>query len=70
MVGLCLSWGDHRVFFKKPDDERVYSLPARWTDVEEPDPVVVIGAGRSHFQVAELLALARLLAQVEEVAVR
>ena len=70
MVGLSLSWGDHRVFFKKPDDERVYSLPARWTDVEGPEPVVVIGAGRSHFQVADLLALARLLAQVEEVAVR
>ena len=54
------------MFFKKPADERVYSLPADWTDAEGLNPEVVIGAGRSHFQVADLLALARLLAEVEE----
>lgn len=58
------------MFFKKPGDEHVCSLPARWTDVEGPDPVVVMGAGRAHFQVADLLALARLLEEVEEVTVR
>ncbi|MGH9107630.1 MAG: DUF5372 family protein [Acidimicrobiales bacterium] len=69
-VGFAHTWGEHRVFFKKPGDEQVYSLPARWTDVEGRDPVVVMGAGRSPFQVADLVALARLLAQVEEVTVR
>ena len=58
------------MFFKKPADKRVYSLPAGWTDAVGPDPVVVIGAGRAHFQVSDLLALARLLAQVEEVTVK
>jgi Family of unknown function (DUF5372) len=65
MVGFGHTWGEHRVFFKKPADERVYSLPASWTDVEGLDPVVVMGADRTHFKLADLLALARLLAQVE-----
>jgi hypothetical protein len=71
MVGFAHTWGEHRVFFKKPgNDVHVCSLPARWTDVEGPDPVVAAGAGRAHFQVADLLALARLLREVEEVTVR
>jgi hypothetical protein len=49
------------VFFRKPADERVYSLPAGWTDVEGPDPFVALSAGRSLFRPADLLALADLL---------
>jgi hypothetical protein len=70
MVGFTHTWGEHRVFFKQPGDEHVWSVPADWTDVEGPDPVVVMGAGRAHFQVADLLALARLLEEMEEVTVR
>ena len=70
VVGFAHTLGEHRVFFKKPGDERVCSLPARWTDIEGADPVVVMGAGRAHFQVADLLALARLLGEVEEVTVK
>ena len=69
-MGFAHTWGEHRVFFRKPDDERVYSLPAAWTDVVGPDPVKVMGAGKSPFRVADVLALARLLAQVEEETVR
>ena len=58
------------MFFRKPPDQRVWSLPAPWTDVEGPDPVVVAGAGRSPLRVDDLLDLASLLAQVGEVAVR
>ena len=29
------------MFFKKPADERVYSLPASWTDAEGPDSQAV-----------------------------
>jgi hypothetical protein len=70
MVGFAHTWGEHRVFFRKPPDQRVWSLPAPWTDVEGPDPVVVLGAGRSPLRVDDLLDLASLLAQVGEVAVR
>ena len=49
------------MFFRKPADERVYSLPAGWTDVEAPDAFAVMSAGRSLFRPADLLALADLL---------
>jgi hypothetical protein len=61
MVGFAHTWGEHRVFFRKPADQRVLSLPASWTDVEEPDAFVVISAGRSVFRPADLLVLADLL---------
>jgi hypothetical protein len=61
LVGFAHTWGEHRVFFRKPGDQRVCSLPAGWTDVEEPDPFVVMSAGRSLFRPADLLALADVL---------
>ena len=61
LVGFAHTWGEHRVFFRKPGDQRVYSLPASWTDVEGPDPFVALSAGRSLFRPADLLALADLL---------
>ena len=61
MVGFAHTWGEHRVFFRKPGDQRVRSLPASWTDVEEPDAFVVVSAGRSLFRPEDLLALADLL---------
>jgi hypothetical protein len=61
LVGFAHTWGEHRVFFRKPGDQRVYSLPAGWSDVEEPDPFVVISAGRSLFRPEDLLALADAL---------
>jgi Family of unknown function (DUF5372) len=52
------------VFFRKPGDQRVYSLPAGWTDVEEPDAFVAISAGRSAFRIEDLLALSALIDDV------
>ena len=60
-MGFAHTWGEHRVFFRKPADQRVHSLPAGWTDVEAPDAFVVMAAGRSLFRPADLLALADLL---------
>jgi hypothetical protein len=61
LVGFAHTWGEHRVFFRKPADERVYSLPAGWTNVEAPDAFAVMSAGRSLFRPVDLLALADLL---------
>lgn len=61
LVGFAHTWGEHRVFFRKPAEQRVFSLPASWTDVEAPDAFVVMSAGRSVFRPADLLALADLL---------
>jgi hypothetical protein len=38
LVGYVYTWGEHRVFFRRPGDERVHSIPAGWTDVEGIDP--------------------------------
>ena len=54
LVGFAHTWGEHRVFFRKPADQRVYSLPAGWTDVEAPDAFVVMAAGRSLFSPTDL----------------
>ena len=66
VVAYAHTWGEHRVFFHKAADERVYSIPASWTDVEGIDPVAALGAGRAHFRVADLLALARVLDELEK----
>jgi hypothetical protein len=57
------NWGEDRVCFY---DERgeLKSLPAAWTDVVEPDPFVVVAAGRSPFRVEDLLALADVLSSL------
>jgi len=61
LVGFAHTWGEHRVFFRKPDEQRVYSLPASWTDVEALDAFVAVSAGRSLFRPEDLLALRDLL---------
>jgi hypothetical protein len=40
-------------------------MPAGWTDVEGPDPYLVVAAGRSAFRVDDLLTLHRLLAELD-----
>jgi hypothetical protein len=54
------NWAEDRVFFFV-DATRMTSMPAGWTDVDPPDPFVVLSAGRSMFRVEDLLALATLL---------
>jgi hypothetical protein len=36
-------------------------MPASWTDVVAPDPVVALSAGRSPFRLDDLLELTRLV---------
>jgi hypothetical protein len=60
VVAVRSTWGEDRVFFLD-EDGTVRSLPAAWTDAAEPDPFVVVAAGRSPFRVDDLLALAGLL---------
>jgi hypothetical protein len=63
-VGYAPTWGEHRVFFRKPGEDRVSSLPASWTDVSGLDPFVVTAAGRSFFRVQDLLSLVDLLREL------
>jgi len=57
------NWAEHRVFFFVGDGQ-LTSLPSGWTDVDPPDPFDAVSAGRSAFRVADLLALAGLLAGI------
>jgi hypothetical protein len=54
------------VFFRKPGDQRVYSVPASWTDVEGPDPFVILSAGRSLFRFDDLVALSGLIQELRQ----
>ena len=54
------NWGEQRVYYVDGEGE-VTSLPAQWTSVVGPDPVVMIAQGEVRFRVEDLLALARLL---------
>jgi hypothetical protein len=48
------------------DDVTVCSVPPQWTDLVAPDPEIVIGAYRTLFRVADLLALGRLVDQLRK----
>jgi Family of unknown function (DUF5372) len=48
------------VFFFAGDGQ-LTSLPSAWTDVDPPEPFVMVSAGRSAFRVEDLLALAALI---------
>ncbi len=63
-MGYAHTWGEHRVFFRRPGEDQVWTLPANWTDVVSPDPFVVVAAGRSCFRALELLQLSALLDEV------
>lgn len=47
--------------FQHPDGS-LDSVPIGWTDVVPPDPALMVGRGRAHFRVEDLLRLAELVA--------
>lgn len=53
-------WAEDRVFYVAETGE-VRSLPARWTSAVADDPAVVVSAGRSHFRIADLVELVKLV---------
>jgi hypothetical protein len=50
------------VTFEHPDGG-LRSVPIRWTERGPTDPYLSVGRGRSHFRVADLLALADVIAR-------
>ena len=70
LVGFAHTWGEYRVFFRLPGDLHTQSVPADWTDVEEPDAFVTCSAQRSLFRPKDLLELADLLEVLEHQSVR
>ncbi len=54
------NWGEWRVWFFD-EGQQLRSLPASWTDIAAPDPVVVLAAGRAQFRLEDLRRLNALL---------
>ena len=59
-----VNWGDDLLFYR---DHRGYvtALPTRWTSLQEENPFLVVSAGRSHFQVCDLIDLAVLVSELQ-----
>jgi hypothetical protein len=58
------TWGEDRVYYHTAAGE-LKSLPVGWTDLDEPEPFVVIGAGRAYFRPADLWAVVQLIRGLE-----
>ena len=54
------AWSHDRVFFLDEEGTQ-FSLPVGWTDAAEPDPFVVLAAGRCLFRFADLVELRVLI---------
>ena len=54
------NWNEDRVYFHD-EHGRLRTIPAAWTSVDDEDPFVTIGAGRSPFRAADLVELAVLV---------
>jgi Family of unknown function (DUF5372) len=59
-IALRQNWSEDRVVLLD-EQSREHSLPVGWTDALEPNPFVVMAAGRSPFRLADLVALRRLV---------
>ena len=59
-VTCRLNWGEERVYYHD-EQGALAAVPARWTSMVSPDPVVELSGGRSAFRAADLLALALLI---------
>jgi hypothetical protein len=65
LIAVRNNWGEDRVYYCDYEG-RLISVPASWTDVVPPDPVVTVSAGRSPFRLEDLLELTRLVAALGE----
>jgi hypothetical protein len=43
------------------DDEQICSIPPQWTDVGISDPETILGAGRAHLRLSDLMELADMV---------
>ena len=64
-IGSKQRKGGERQFMILRPDGSLCLVPASWTDFLPPDPYLMIGEGRSHFRVEDLIALADMLRGIE-----
>jgi hypothetical protein len=54
------SWGEDRLYFRG-DDGRLWSIDRALTDLGDPDPFVVVSAGRCVLRMEDLVQLAEIV---------
>jgi hypothetical protein len=54
LVAQGREWGEERVYYRDQNG-RMRFLPARWTDLAAPDPLIVTAGGRAYFRVEDLI---------------
>lgn len=64
LIEVRQCWGLERVYYHD-EQGRLARMPAEWTTAVEPDPYVVVSAGRSLFRVGDLLRLVELIGATE-----
>ena len=65
LVTYRKNWGEDHVYFED-EDGRPVSLPARWTSVLPPEPLVAVAQGQSEFRIDDLLELAALVERIDK----
>ena len=55
--------GERRVYFYNWEGH-LASIPLDWTDIESPDPFVVVSAGRALFRIKDVLRLVYLVDEI------
>ena len=67
LVELRQNWGEDRVYYHDAEN-RLRSLPTRWTSLAPVDPFLIAAAGRSPLHIDGVLALARRIQELTETA--
>ncbi len=65
LVTVRQNWGEDILYYHDQEG-RLVSVPANWTDMVAPDPVISISAGRSPFRLEDLLELNRLVTALQQ----
>ena len=63
LVDSRWSWGKEWMYCAD-DEGRLFAVPAQWTDRAQPDPFVMVAAGRALSRFEDLVHLAELVAAV------
>jgi hypothetical protein len=63
-VGYRRSWGNECVDLHD-EQEQLITIPLTWIDATEPDPFVVIAAGRSYFRIEFLVRIVHLIERLK-----
>lgn len=63
-VGTRCNRHGQRLLLRAVDEDKVWSVPVRWTDVAPPSEELMIGNGRSVYRVSDLLILQRMVSEM------